>query len=102
MAEEAWGRWGACDERGALNLVGSNEVRHAVSLVEKGEVFGLAQPLSERTMIPPHRPGIAHFMGRDGGDYAAGARRPGGFQFSEDVLFLPLHLGTHIDGLCHA
>jgi kynurenine formamidase len=43
-----------------------------------------------------------HFMGRDGGDYAAGAKRPGGFQFAEDTVVLPLHLGTHIDALCHA
>src|SRR4051794_20233631 len=41
-------------------------------------------------------------MGRDGGDYAAGARRPGGFQFAEDTVVLPLHIGTHIDALCHA
>jgi kynurenine formamidase len=41
-------------------------------------------------------------MGRDGGDYSAGARRPGGFQFAEDTVVLPLHIGTHIDALCHA
>ena len=41
-------------------------------------------------------------MGRDGGDYAAGARRPGGFQFAEDTAILPMHIGTHIDALCHA
>ena len=53
-------------------------------------------------MIPPHRPQPMHFMDRDGGDYAAGGKRPGGFQFAEDTVVLPLHLGTHIDGLCHA
>jgi kynurenine formamidase len=52
--------------------------------------------------VPGHRPGVSHFMGRDGGDYAAGAKRPGGFQFAEDTLVLPLHLGTHMDALCHA
>jgi kynurenine formamidase len=41
-------------------------------------------------------------MGRSGGDYAAGARRPGGFQFAEDTFLLPAHIGTHIDALCHA
>jgi kynurenine formamidase len=41
-------------------------------------------------------------MGRDGGDYAAGGKRPGGFQFAEDTVVLPLHFGTHIDALCHA
>src|SRR6185436_15514430 len=27
---------------------------------------------------------------------------PGGFQFAEDTVVLPLHIGTHIDALCHA
>lgn len=102
MAEEAWGRWGPEDERGALNLIGPAEVRHAVSLVRRGAVLSLAQPISDRMPIPPHRPRASHFMGRDGGDYAAGARTPGGFQFAEDTVVLPLHLGTHLDGLCHA
>jgi kynurenine formamidase len=52
--------------------------------------------------IPPARSRISHFMVRDGGDYSAGARRPGGFAFADDTVVLPLHLGTHIDGLCHA
>ena len=64
--------------------------------------LSLAQPLSPRTPVPQHRAGVQHFMGRDGGDYAAGARRPGGFQFAEDTVVLPLHIGTHIDALCHA
>ena len=102
MAEEAWGRWGADDERGALNLIGEGEVRSAAALVRTGKVFALAQPISDRMMIPAHRPRVSHFMARDGGDYAAGSRQPGGFQFAEDTLVLPVHLGTHIDGLCHA
>lgn len=102
MAREAWGRWGADDEIGAANLIGPAQVRLAASLVRSGRVLGLTQPLSERTPVPKHRAGIMHFMGRDGGDYAAGARRPGGFQFAEDTLVLPLHVGTHLDALCHA
>lgn len=102
MAREAWGRWGAEDEVGAPNLIGAEQVRLAASLVRTGRVISLAQPISERTRVPAHRPGVMHFMGRDGGDYAAGAKRPGGFQFAEDTLVLPLHLGTHIDALCHA
>jgi kynurenine formamidase len=102
MAKEAWGRWGDDDERGALNHIGPAEVARACALVKKGRVLSLAQPLSKRTLVPQHRPGVMHFMDRDGGDYAAGARRPHGFQFAEDTLLLPLHCGTHIDGLCHA
>lgn len=102
MSQDAWGRWGAEDERGALNQIGAEEVRRAASLVREGRVLCLAQPLSARTPFPPHRAGMQHFMGRDGGDYAAGARRPGGFQFAEDTVVMPLHIGTHIDALCHA
>ena len=102
MTREAWHRWGAADERGALNHIGGEQVRDAAALVQSGEVLSLAQPLSPRTPVPRHRAGLQHFMGRDGGDYAAGARRPGGFQFAEDTVVLPLHFGTHVDALCHA
>ncbi|MFN0317312.1 MAG: cyclase family protein [Burkholderiales bacterium] len=102
MGKEAWGRWGMEDERGAANFAGSDEVVRAAHLVKTGQVISLAQPLSPRTPVPGHRASMLHFMGRDGGDYAAGGKRPGGFQFSEDTVVLPLHLGTHIDALCHA
>ena len=102
MTREAWHRWGEHDERGALNHIAAAQVRDAAALVRSGEVLSLAQPLSPRTPVPRHRAGVQHFMGRDGGDYAAGARRPGGFQFAEDTVMLPLHIGTHIDALCHA
>lgn len=98
----AWGRWGEADEAGALNLIGPAQVKRAAGLVRSGEVVRLAQPLSSRTPVPRHRAGLQHFMGRDGGDYAAGAGRPGGFQFAEDTVVMPLHIGTHIDALCHA
>lgn len=102
MTREAWHRWGAEDERGALNHIGGEQVRDAAALVQSGEVLSLAQPLSPRTPVPRHRANLQHFMGRDGGDYAAGARHPGGFQFAEDTVVLPLHFGTHVDALCHA
>ncbi len=97
----AWGKWGDADEIGAPNHIGPEEVRAAAALVREGRVLSLAQEISPDMMMPAHRPGLMHFMGRDGGDYAAGARRPGGFQFSEDTVVMPLHTGTHIDALCH-
>ncbi|MSP02044.1 MAG: cyclase family protein [Acetobacteraceae bacterium] len=102
MSENNWNRWGAEDERGALNHIDAEAVKRAAALVTSGQVVCLAQPLSARTPSPPHRAGMQHFMGRSGGDYAAGARRPGGFQFAEDTLLMPAHIGTHIDALCHA
>lgn len=102
MAQENWNRWGADDETGAPNLIGREQVRLAAGLVRTGQVISLAQKISDRLPVPGHRGGVQHFMGRDGGDYAAGAKRPGGFQFAEDTVLMPLHLGTHIDALCHA
>lgn len=102
MTQENWNRWGPEDQRGALNHITPEAVTRAARLVRSGQVVSLAQPLSPRTPIPAHRAGIQHFLGRDGGDYAAGARRPGGFQFAEDTVVMPLHIGTHIDALCHA
>ena len=69
----AWGRWGTDDEAGALNLIGPEQVKRAASLVRTGQVVRLAQLLSHKTPGPRHRAGLQHFMGRDGGDYAAGA-----------------------------
>ncbi len=103
MRQNNWSRWGPEDERGALNHIGPDQVRRATALVQTGEVLRLAQLLSAKTPVPSHRCGLQHFMGRDGGDYAVqGSRRPGGFQFAEDTVVMPLHIGTHIDALCHA
>jgi kynurenine formamidase len=102
MTRDAWGRWGEMDERGALNHITPETTKRAAGLVRSGTVVSLAQPLSSRMPMPAHRTGVQHFLGRDGGDYAAGARRPGGFQFAEDTVVMPLHVGTHIDALCHA
>lgn len=102
MSRDNWDRWGSDDEKGALNHVDAAVVKHAATLVTSGQVISPAQPLSPRTPFPAHRAGMQHFMGRSGGDYAAGARRPGGFQFAEDTLLKPAHIGTHIDALCHA
>lgn len=101
MAREAWGRWGPEDERGALNLIGPEQARAAVGLVREGRVISLAQPLGKATPVPSHRLPVGHFMDRDGGDYAAGGRRPGGFQFGEDTIMLAAHSGTHLDALAH-
>lgn len=92
----------AADERGALAQIGPEQVRGAAGLVRSGRIIDLGLPIGPDTPAPAHRHGVVRFMTRDGGDYAAGAQRPGGFQFAEDTLLLPSHSGTHIDALAHA
>lgn len=90
------------DERGTLARIGSAQVLAATGLVRSGRIVDLGMPLGPDTPVASHRPGMARFMTRDGGDYAAGAKRPGGFQFAEDTIQLPTHIGTHMDALAHA
>ncbi|MEV6899928.1 cyclase family protein [Amycolatopsis sp. NPDC051372] len=97
-----WGRWGTGDEAGALNLVTPDVTLRAAGLVRSGRTIGLAQPLGPATASPRHRPGPMRFMNRDAGDYALGARTPGGFRFAEDTVQFPTHSGTHVDSLSHA
>lgn len=98
----SWGRWGEDDQAGALNLVGPKQVLRGAGLVRDGRVLRLGTDLGPGSLVPPHRKRVERFMTRDGGDYAAGARRPGGFQFAEDVVSFSTHSGTHLDALAHA
>lgn len=97
-----WGRWGADDEAGALNLVDPAAVLGGLALATEGRVLSLAQPIGPSAGVPPHRRPPQRFMDRDAGDYAAGARSPDGFRFAEDTVVLGTHSGTHLDALAHA
>ncbi len=102
LRERNWGRWGAEDQRGAANLLGPKGVAAAAALVTRGRVFPLGLPIGPRsTPVPPNRAGPQQFMTRDGGDFAAGLRRRGGFETTDGVILIGEHVGTHIDALAH-
>jgi kynurenine formamidase len=95
-----WGRWGADDERGALNLASAERVARALALPSRGEVHELGRPISRRTPAPGSRQRPVHYMGRDGGDYG-GDRSSSRAEFADDALTVSLHTGTHVDALAH-
>ncbi|WP_067482179.1 cyclase family protein [Actinomadura hibisca] len=113
MLEESnnWGRWGAADERGALNLLTPETVVAAAGCVREGRALSLSLPIRGATSSPapttvPHlrgRPLPQHFMSVDGGDYAAGTRAIGaGLKMADDALVVTPHgTTTHMDALCH-
>jgi hypothetical protein len=41
-----WGRWGADDQRGALNLIGPEKRKQAAALLKDGIAISLARPAS--------------------------------------------------------
>ena len=97
-----WGRWGPEDELGALNMLGQAEVRRGLAAVRDGTVLPLATPIvAGRGFGVAGRPAAAHYMMRDGGDYAAGLPERAGFGFADDVITLPTHGVTHVNALAH-
>jgi len=98
-----WGRWGADDQLGTLNLVDDAARRRAVESVRTGQALALGLPLSaeegiqmgfvpgrvnpDRTMISVNEP-----LSPD----------PDWISTSEDCVTLALQCATHWDALAHA
>jgi kynurenine formamidase len=88
-----WGRWGAADERGTLNLLTPELVRQAAGLVKTGKVYSLAMPLAADGPQWPAR----HKTWK----VTTHGLRPAGYSSADDVVTMHSHSGTHIDALCH-
>lgn len=95
-----WGRWGADDTLGTLNLISSEKIRTAVSLVREGltvscarEVAFAPKPDPGEALIPP-----IHFMQASGE-----SADPEGSGSAVDWAGLPLHgmYVTHLDAHSH-
>ncbi|TWI54722.1 cyclase family protein [Halalkalibacter nanhaiisediminis] len=98
-----WGRWGEDDELGALNFISPEKIIEAAKIITKGKVYSLSMPIHMHQTPYDHslRMPPFHVLTRDGGDYAAGVKRPGGLQFSDGYVFLNTHGSTHMDALSH-
>ncbi len=88
-----WGRWGATDERGTLNLLTPALVQRAAGLVKTGKVYSLSMPLEAEGPQWPSR----HKTWR-----VTTFRNPPAERGSaDDVVSMHSHSGTHMDALCH-
>ncbi len=100
-----WGRWGAEDELGTINLITPRKRQEAAELVRSGEPVSLAIPF-DRSGPQPHghrRLNPQHTMLDTGGDLLAG-HQPigvGGFGGSDDMFCMATHAATHWDSLAH-
>jgi kynurenine formamidase len=102
--------WGKSDEVGALNTLGPDDVKAAMSLVKQGKVYDLGITY-DRTSYkwPGHSPGeIMTFRSPEGvkrqGDFEPG-KGPGnrsGTSWHSSALFISDNVATQIDGLGHA
>ena len=89
-------KWGAEDQRGAANLLTSEKVLEAVSLVKKGQVYQLGRVYEESMPLVPHR----HFsVMMPVPDAPAGKNQIRG---TEALLIAEIgQVGTQFDGMGH-
>ena len=88
-----WGKWGAEDQIGTLNYITPEVTVQAAGVVESGQVYSLAIPLTDYQ--PARGPRLQHFMlstaqGTDSRPHWIG-----------DSLSIPTHGTTHWAGLGH-
>ena len=88
-----WGRWGQDDQKGTLNLITPVEIKIATQLVKTGKIYSLSMPLEAEG---------PQFPGRHKTWQTTSLLNVGeGIGFSDDVVIMSSHSGTHIDSLCH-
>jgi kynurenine formamidase len=94
----SWGRWGAQDERGALNLLTAEHVLQAARLVRSGVAVSLSLTLN--TTSAPDCPTPAEFRMTQRNDEDVGL---GSIGFAKDFIGVDYHSDghTHVDALCH-
>ncbi|WPB91500.1 cyclase family protein [Streptomyces malaysiensis] len=95
-----WGRWGAADEIGTLNLITEAVVREAAATVRTGRRVPLAVPLRQdgvQTGMIPGRINPLHTMVAVNFEMFG----PDTVATSDDAVTMGLQAGTHWDGLAH-
>ncbi|OKI86180.1 cyclase family protein [Streptomyces sp. CB02414] len=102
-ARRNWGRWGADDQRGALNLLTPEVVRSAAASITRGRVYGLGMPV--RAGGVPALTGRVpmRFTVRDGTDAGSHADLgcAPGTGSHEDAVVMSTHTASHMDALVH-
>lgn len=95
-----WGRWGADDQIGTLNLVTAQHIQAAAAEVQSGKVFQLSIPVGKDGPQSGvgGRLNPVHLMSMQPGDWDD---HPHGLQVSDDWIIMPLQSGTQWDGLSH-
>lgn len=93
-----WGRWGADDERGTVNLITPERVAAAAQLVKRGAIFDLGIPFDANGPQPGGgRINPVRLMSETG----AQQEFPGSFHYADDFVFMPLQAASQWDGLAH-
>ncbi len=100
-----WGRWGEDDERGTLNYITPDAIRHATTLVKTGATVRLGlnyDANGPQIPSPSGRFNPIHVMTRHAGDAELCEHpAPMEFGYADDIVTMPLQCSTQWDGLAH-
>lgn len=94
-----WGKWGATDQRGALNYITPDKIARAAAEVKEGVSVSLSLPLATHHGVDNPTP-VMHLMMKTG---APGEESLVPLPYSADYFAIAPHgvANTHIDALCH-
>ena len=94
-----WGKWGATDQRGALNYITADKTARAAAEVHDGVSVSLSLPLATHHAADNPTP-VMHLMMKTG---APGEESLVPLPYSADYFAIAPHgvANTHIDALCH-
>jgi len=94
-----WNRWGADDQKGAVNLITPAKRKRALAMVKEGECFSMARDGELKSAVDNPAP-ILRKMKRVGKGQVPDAFKVGG---TADTFFIDYHgyAHTHMDTLCH-
>jgi kynurenine formamidase len=95
-----WGRWGADDQKGAVNLITPAKRKQSLSVVKHGVSVSMARTAELKEALDNPRPVVLTMGGRRGG--APGAPPPL-ISGASDSLTISYHgfVHTHMDSFCH-
>jgi kynurenine formamidase len=100
-----WGRWGADDQLGTINLITAAKRRQAAALVAEGTTVSCSRVIRDQPAVDViDRP--LHHMTYSGECWALhpdDVASPSGIQLSRDFIGMMYHGNyiTHLDALCH-
>lgn len=89
-----WGRWGANDQLGAVNLITPTKRIAAAALVKEGMAISLAHNNATEQTVD-NNPPFGHKMLTTGADPSAA------FAFDQYIVSFHTEFITHLDALCH-
>ena len=90
-----WGRWGADDQLGTVNLITPAKRREALTLATTGEVVSLSLPIS--VVPPPDDPNSTTAF-----TSLSVSNIPSGFLMERQQVAFHGSTVSHLDALCHA